>query len=134
MMSVSLPFRADSRLSPKQEQAAALLAAGKGVRDTAAALQMGERTIYTWMKLSEFRAAVAEIRDAMLGAAVGKLSEATTTAVETLQALLADEESSIRLRAATGLLDALVKVREFSELALRVAEIEERLAEQEDRR
>ncbi len=133
-MPASLPKPAESCLTPKQRQAAALLASGKGVRETAAALKCGERTLYTWMQAPDFRALIGEIRDRMLSEAIGKLSETASAAVLRLRALVDDETPTVALRASVSILDALVKLREFGELTTRVTELEEHLAETEDRR
>jgi hypothetical protein len=69
-----------------------------------------------------------------LAEATGRLSEAAVAAVERLRALVDDGDPAIALRASTAILDTLTKYREFSDLAARVADVEEHLAEQRSSR
>src|SRR5262249_19699879 len=115
--------------SPKQARAAALLAAGRTVRETAAECHAGERTIPTWLGNPTYRASVSELRDRMVAAAAGQLSATAPEAVVELRRLLTDPAATIRLRAASAILDALIKLREHGELAERVTELEARLGE-----
>src|SRR4051794_13862781 len=99
----------------KQERLAILLASGRSVKDAAVEAGIGERTAHTWLDDPAYRAFIAELRGRMLNEAVGKLTDATGAAADELRRLLKDEAASIRLRAATAILDALVKVREHTE-------------------
>lgn len=115
--------------TPKQVRAAVLLATGKSVRDVAGEIGAGERTIFSWMADEGFRTLVGENRDRMLSEALGRLSEGASEAADTLRALLSDSASNVRLRAAVALLDSLLKVREYGDMAERLAELERRVAE-----
>ena len=106
-----------------------LLAAGWAIKATAAEIGAGERTVHDWLGKPEYRAYIADLRDRMLSQSVGRLSDASTEAVETLRSLLADESPSVRLRASVAILDGLIRYREFSELAEHVAQLEARVAE-----
>jgi hypothetical protein len=61
----------------------------------------------------------------MLDEAVGSLAEATNEAVGTLRKLLDDTNPSVRLRAALGIIDAVVRMREHVELEARMLRIEQ---------
>jgi hypothetical protein len=115
----------------RQESVAVLLASGRSIRDAAAETTVGERTIHTWLNEPGFRAAVSGLRDRLLAETVGRLTQAATRAATALEGLLDSESESIRLRAATAILDGMIRSREHGELADRVAELEQRLAESE---
>jgi hypothetical protein len=110
--------------SPKQERVALLIAAGRSIK-AAAAADCGERTAHTWLEDPRFRMLVAGLRGRMLDEAVGTLAEAANEAVGALRKLLDDENSGVRLRAALGILDAAVRVRQHIELDARLLRLEQ---------
>jgi hypothetical protein len=113
----------------KQERLALLLAAGWGIKAAANEVKVGERTAHTWLGDAGYRAFVADLRGRMLEEAVGKLTDAAGSAVDVLRDLLAHPNGSVRLRAAMGVLDCLLKYREHAELDRRVSGLEERLSD-----
>jgi hypothetical protein len=123
-----MPSHATAQLSPKQDQAATLLAAGKSVRDCAAEVDAGVRTTYDRLEQDEFKKQVAIYQARLIDEALGKLAEAATGAVTTLvQCLSSMQSDSVRCRAALGILDQVVRIREATELERRLSEIESRL-------
>ena len=68
----------------------------------------------------------------MIDEAVGKLATIAGRAVDVLSAALDDDRATIRVRAATTLLDALLRVRAHAELDDRLTEIEQRIASSRD--
>ena len=115
--------------NPRQERVAVLLASGSTVVQAAAETGAGERTVHGWLDNPGYRAFVARTRDRILDSTIGRLTDSATRAVAVLESLLGSENDSVRLRAATSILDALIKTREHSEIASRVAELEQRVAE-----
>ncbi len=113
----------------RQERVAVLLASGSTVVQTAAETGAGERTIHGWLDNPTYRAFVARTRDRILDATVGRLTNSATRAVMVLESLLGSENESVRLRAATSILDAMIRTREHGEITARVAELEQRVAE-----
>ncbi len=103
---------------------AVALAAGRTVREASGRAAVSERTVYRRLKDSEFQKRVAELRSDMVGQAVGMLVEAGSAAVQTLKELLSSQSDSVRLGAARSILELGVKLRESTELAARVAELE----------
>jgi hypothetical protein len=118
----------------KQEWLALLLAAGWGIKAAAKELKVGERTAHTWLEDPGYRAFVDDLRRRMLEEAVGKLTDAAGSAVDVLRDLLAHPNGGVRLRAAMGVLDCLLKYRQHAELDRRVAGLEERLSDAEYKR
>jgi hypothetical protein len=115
-------------LTPKQDRAAALLAAGATVIRAAAEVGAGERTIYDWLALDEFKKRVSAYQSRLIDEALGKLAEALTKAVETLVECLGSKESdSVRVRAALGILDQVIRIRESTIIEQRLTAIEARL-------
>ena len=94
--------------NPRQERVALLIAAGRSTKAAALETMCGERTVHGWLEDDRYRSLVAELRHRMLDGAVGALVEATNEAVSTLRELLDDKQHNVRLRAALGILDAVV--------------------------
>jgi hypothetical protein len=74
--------------------AIATLLSEKTVAEAAAKAGVGERTLRTWLKKAEFTAAYRAARQQVLGEVVGRVLNAATAAVETLQELLSFLRSS----------------------------------------
>ena len=108
----------------KQERVALLLATGRSVKAAAAEAGAGERTVHTWLEDRNYRSLVNELRAELLNEAVGKLAESANKAVQTLRDLLDDGNASVRLRAAFGVMDYLLKVREHAEVEARLTKLE----------
>lgn len=109
----------------KQDALACLLAAGSSVKAAAKKSNICHRTAYLWLAKPGFRGRVTEIRQEMLDHAIGGLSALAGSATYVLGKLLADESAAIRLRAATTVLDNVVKLRTFAELEARIVAIEQ---------
>jgi HEAT repeat protein len=102
------------------------LAAGRTVADAAQAVSLSERTVYRRLDDPAVRRRVSELREDMIGRAVGQLADASTQAVATLAGLLMAESESVRLQAAKCILDIGMKLRESNELEQRIQALEER--------
>jgi hypothetical protein len=118
--------------NPRQERVALLIAAGRTVKAAALETQCGERTVHGWLENHGYRSHIAELRHRMLDGAVGALAEATNEAVGTLRELLGDKHPNVRLRAALGILDAAVRLREHVELERRMTALEAKYASPEN--
>jgi hypothetical protein len=120
---------ASSGRKSNDELLAAELAAGKTVKDAAAAAQVSERTATRRLTDPDFREKVSAIRGEMIGRAAGRLADGMGEAAGVLRALLTDADANIRFRAAGKLIELGVKVVELSDLEQRVVELEAYLAE-----
>jgi hypothetical protein len=116
----------------RQQRIAVLLASGSTIRNAAAETSTGERTIYHWLDDAGYRAFVASLRGRLLDEALGKLSGTAGAAVDVLRGLLDHPNGHVRLRAALGILDALVKYRDHVELDQRLLDLERRVGDAED--
>lgn len=107
----------------------AALACGKTVRDAAKLAAIGERTAYRRASEPATQQAVAEARSAILGRTIGRMTSLSIEAAETLRRLLNAESEAVCLGAARSVLELGVRLREATELAERLAEIERRVRE-----
>lgn len=107
----------------------AALATGETVEKAAATARVSESTAYRRLRDPAFRADVAQARAAMVGQAVGRLSEAMTAAALQLKRLVLQAESeAVRLGACRAILELGSKLRESVELEDRIANVERQLA------
>jgi hypothetical protein len=109
----------------KQDRAAVLLASGRAIKDAAAETGIGERTLHTWLSNPRFRAKVVGLRARLLDEATGLLAASAVRAVGVLRDLLGDPNPHVRLRAAVGILAALLKAREHIEMDERILRLEQ---------
>ncbi len=100
------------------------LASGATVEDAARRANVGISTVYRRMKDAEFQLQVQEARGAMLTRTVCDLADATTAAVRTLRQLLDAEGDQVKLGAARAILDQAVRLREHTDLEMRIAALE----------
>ena len=90
------------------------------------------RTVRRWLQDPSFAAQVSEVRVQILDRTVGALVDASTEAVATLRELMSGSSSdNVRMRAALGILDAVVAVRESLELERRITALEAVMKEDE---
>jgi hypothetical protein len=117
-----------SGFPPKKDKAAALLASGLTVVATSKKIGVNERTIHTWRDDPEFLKLVTTYQSKMIARSLGRLSSAASKAVQTLiECLKSSESDSVRVRAAMGILDQLVKMRELTNHEERLKELERRI-------
>ena len=120
--------------TPKQDHAATLLASGMSVKNCAAKIDAGLRTVYDWLEQDEFRKLVGRYQAAMVDEALGKLSKTATKAVKTLvNCLDSNESDSVKVRAALGILDQLVRIRDATEIEQRLTDLEGRVPQDGNR-
>jgi hypothetical protein len=110
-------------------QAVILLARGTNSDKTGEQVGVSGRTIRRWAEAPDFRAEVEAARRALLDEAVKALSAAARDAVDVLHQSLADDNASIRLRAAVALLGALPSISEHVALEERIAALEAALTD-----
>lgn len=94
-------------LTPAQQKAVALLAAGESGRKTAQQVGVTPECLSHWRRLPSFNAALHSLRAEALGSARDALLALGTKAVQTLDDLMSSANDQIRLRAATAVLQLL---------------------------
>jgi len=94
----------------------------------AAAQMVGvsEKTLDRWLADPTFAATYRAARKKVFDQAVNTLRAASTEAVQTLRDALSDVSSSIRLRAALGILDFGIKITEMTDIEERLTALERR--------
>ena len=105
-------------------QLLAALATGSTVREASELTGVSQRTISRRLKDSKFKAALDQRKDQILTAAVAKLSNASTMAVDTLRELMTCDTNSVRLGAARSILELSVSMRTAMDFADRIAVLE----------
>lgn len=110
------------------------LASGQTVRDAALGAGVGERTATRRLADLDFRRKMYQLRAEMVERALGKMADGMAEAADTLRSLLRAEADSVRLGAARSILELGNKLRETVELETRIAELEQRLLEEDHAR
>jgi hypothetical protein len=110
------------------------LAAGRSVEQAAEAAGVSARTAYRRLADPAFARRLAQARDTLITSALGELVECASEAVATLRALLQAEDERVRLGAAKGTLEQLLRLRETLTLSQRLAQPERTLASRSGRR
>ena len=120
---------------PSQGDSALVVALAAGATPTEAAQRAGvsRRTAYRRLEDAEFRRRVTLERDALVHAAVGRLTDASLDAVDTLRALAGDEDAppAVRVSTCRAILDMGWRFREQAEVIDRLAAIEAALGAEE---
>jgi hypothetical protein len=113
--------QSDACWDARQQKLALLLASGYRVKEAATEAGIAERTAYAWMEKQGFDTLISDFRRRMLDAALGRLTDAMTSAVDTLRGLLGgDHPDSVRLGAAKAILSSIVDIQAHAELVERI--------------
>jgi hypothetical protein len=120
-----------------QLPSAVLLALACGASAEAAARQanVSESTVRRRLKDAAFIAKLNKVRAEMHVRIADQLTAASTEGVRTMVQLMKETNSgSVRLGAARSVVELSAKVRETADLAVRINELERRLAETQEKR
>jgi hypothetical protein len=120
-----------------QLPSAVLLALACGASAEAAARQanVSESTVRRRLKDAAFIAKLNKVRAEMHVRIADQLMAASTEGVRTMVQLMKETNSgSVRLGAARSVVELSAKVRETADLAVRINELERRLAETQEKR
>lgn len=121
-------------LTPRQERAAAMLAAGVSVTEAARQLRLRRQTISEWKNLEPFRALLNRLRRDARDSARGVIIGAATKASRKLEALLDSKNERAVLAAANAILGhvAGTEIEELEERLTRLGDSHERQGESTD--
>lgn len=97
-------------LTPTQERACSLLASGAKTTDVAQELDVPEQTIYLWQKQTTFVCYYNKQRSVIKNAAVQSLFGLMEEAVTAIRESLNSTNESVRLKAATYIVDKLQNI------------------------
>lgn len=114
-------------LTQDQEKAILALLNNKTVREAATEAEMGETTLYRWLKQDQFKKAYNEAKSEMFGQALIRLQKGVNEAIQTLEDIHRDKESpaSARVTAARTVIETAIKARDQEDIINRLNEIEE---------
>ena len=120
-------------LTPKQQKALAALLRHATVEAAAKSADIGLSTLWTWLRQDgAFKSAYEQAQKQVLADAIASLTSASSGAVGVLVGLMSDERAagSVRVSAASKILDFGLKLRESWQYEERLAAIEEALDRQ----
>jgi phage terminase small subunit len=120
-----------NELSPRQRRFVAAMLTARTVREAAESVGVSERTGLKYLADPKVKAALSAALDGALGDATRATVGAMREAVATLEAIHGDEAqpAGSRVAAARAILEAGPRLREALDLAARVADLEQRIAE-----
>ena len=104
---------------------AVLIASGRTIAEAAELARCNPKTVSQLMADPAFRRRVSQLRGEMVATVIGRLTEASTKAVDTLVSLLRSNRPADRRNAAVSLLETLVRLRGEMELEERLNALEE---------
>ena len=113
----------------KQERAIVALLAEPTLGAVAKAADISEVTLWRWMKDPDFKSRLRDARRAVVEGAIGRLQQAATEAVATLQRNLTCGTPSVEVRAAATIFDQAIKAVELFDIAERIEQLETRLGD-----
>lgn len=118
-------------LHGKQSAALAALLAQPSLAQAAKQAGVGQRTLIRWLQEDEaFQAAYRVARRQLVQHAIGQIQQATTTAVQTLLAVMRDPQASAgaRVSAARVILEQALHATELEEIEQRLTLLEAQVA------
>ena len=98
----------EASLTSQQATALPLLASGAKKKDAAAVAGVCPQTISEWLREAHFCAALQSMREELTALAAARLGEAADAAVFTILELMKSANETIRLKAATYILDRVL--------------------------
>lgn len=123
----------DDVLTAQQRKAIAALLTAPTIAAAAKAAGVAERTLHRWLSDNEhFRAALDAAEGQVIGGVTRRLIGYADHALTVMVQIMADRSHSpaVRLRAAQGIIDSMLRLRELRNLEERLAKLEEAYAQQ----
>jgi phage terminase small subunit len=119
----------NAELSPRQRRFIAAMMTLRTVAEAAQAVGVSERTGYKYLSDPQVRRALSQALDNVLSQVTHRVVSNMSGALDTLEAIHTDEDAptGARVSAARAILDSGPRLREFSELCERIAELEQQL-------
>jgi hypothetical protein len=111
-------------LTTKQSRLIAALVTCATVRGACRRARVGDRSYRDWKGQPEFASALKAAREALLRDGLGTLGARVPAAVRVLGRLLKSPKDSIKLRAATTIVDRGIRGCEFADLVDRIEALE----------
>jgi len=117
----------NGKVSAKQEKVIIELLnpTNKSVSGIAKNLNIGERTIYSWLKQSVFKEALFNARKELIKDSLNKLKESLGEAINVINGLMHSDKEMISLKASQLVIDYNLKLREDEDFEERLSRLEE---------
>jgi transposase-like protein len=111
----------------KKEEAIAALLTQPSVEAAARAIGIAPRTLFSWLRISEFQTAYRKARRDVQSQATARLQHASGAAAGTMLKLMVDINvpAAVRLRAAEAVYDRGIKGIEIEDIEVRVDALEQ---------
>jgi hypothetical protein len=114
------------KFSRNKERAISALLSQPSVALAAEFVGIGERTLWRWLQLDDFKTAYREARSQLVSQAIALVQSGMSSAVRTLQDIMSDKDApaSARVSAAKTMLDMGLKGIEIEDLEFRISQLE----------
>jgi hypothetical protein len=118
---------AETKLTPKQEQAILALLNHPTTKAAGAACGTSETTLWRWLQLPDFQQRYRAARRQLVESSIGRLQQACGDAVETLASISRNEKepASSRVAAAKTIIEQSLRAVELEDLAERIERLEQ---------
>jgi len=112
--------------SRKKEMAVIALLTEPSIPKAAARVGISEATLWRWMQDDDFQELYREAKRRAVGQAIARIQQATTLAVDTLEAVMTNKKAPAmaKVLAAKTVLETAIKAVEIEELEARIEALE----------
>ena len=116
----------ENKISPQQQRAIAALLSSRNVADAAKQANVGERTLFRWLDDPTFKAHLASAEGNLIDVATRRLLQYQDAAITVVATIMADQRhpAGVRLRAATAVIDYMLRLRELRNVEQRLTTLE----------
>jgi hypothetical protein len=113
-------------LTAKQARSIGYILTSKTLGDAAKGTGVSERTLYTWLKIPEYRTALREAEKQTVENATRRLIAGQNAALDTLEALITKARNEgVRRASAMDWLNMVLKFRDMAEIDERLTALEQ---------
>ena len=114
------------KLSRNKERAISALLSSPSITEAAKIVGIGEKTLWRWLQLDNFKNAYRAARKEVVSQAIAQVQKGMSDAVKTLQDVMTDSNApaSAKVSAARAMIDMGLKSTEIEDLEKRISDIE----------
>ena len=118
--------RRKGKIDSKMQLVISALLISRTIEEAAKMANVGEHTVYRWLKLPEFAEAYREARREVVQHAVSRLQQAVGQAVAVLCEVMNDQDTppSSRVQAARAVLEQAIRTVENEDIITRIEKLE----------
>jgi hypothetical protein len=111
-------------LTPTQQRSITALLTSRSASEAATVANVPPRTLTRWLTDDTFKAALRHAEACVLDEATRRLVVLLAASLDTLETLLQDADSRVRLRAAVAILTQAIRLHELRDIEERLAALE----------